>query len=205
MIAQAPISNGHSVPHQSSRETVFTIGHSTRTITEFVALLTQVAVELVVDVRSIPRSRTNPQFNADVLPGSLAEAGIAYRQLGALGGRRQRRQATGPSPNTLWRSEAFRNYADYAASEAFRAGLDELLTLAHRQCCAVMCAEAVWWRCHRRIIADYLLAKGTLVAHIMGPNKVEPATLTPGVRLLPDGTLMYQAAQEDARAVAASI
>ena len=184
--------------------TVFTIGHSTRTIAEFVALLTQVAVELVVDVRSIPRSRTNPQFNAGVLPGSLAEAGMAYRHLRALGGRRHRSQDAPPSPNTLWRNEAFRNYADYAASEAFRAGLDELKVLARRQCCAVMCAEAVWWRCHRRIIADYLLTEGISVAHIMGPNKAAPATLTRGVRLLPGGTLVYPAAQEDARAEAAS-
>ena len=184
---------------------VFTIGHSTRTITEFVALLREVAVDLIVDVRSIPRSRTNPQFNADVLPGSLAEAGMAYRHLRALGGRRPRSQDTSPSPNTLWRNEAFRNYADYTATEAFREGLDELQALARRQCCAVMCAEAVWWRCHRRIIADYLLAEGYSVAHIMGRNKVEPATLTHGVRLLPGGTLVYQAAQEDSRGAAASI
>jgi uncharacterized protein (DUF488 family) len=184
---------------------VFTIGHSTRTIAEFVALLREVAVELIVDVRSIPRSRTNPQFNADVLPGSLAEAGMAYRHLRALGGRRHHSQDASPSPNTLWRNEAFRNYADYTASDAFREGLDELQALARRQCCAVMCAEAVWWRCHRRIIADYLLAEGISVAHIMGHNKVEPATLTRGVRLLPGGTLVYQAAQEDARGAAASI
>jgi len=123
--------------------TVFTIGHSTRTIAEFVALLAQVAVESVVDVRSIPRSRTNPQFNADILPGSLAEAGMTYRHLRTLGGRRQRSQDQTPSPNTLWRNESFRNYADYAASEAFRAGLDELEALARRQCCAVMCG-APW-------------------------------------------------------------
>ena len=170
---------------------VFTIGHSTRTIADFVALLAQVAVESVVDVRSIPRSRTNPQFNADILPGSLAEAGMTYRHLRALGGRRHRSHDPAPSPNTLWRNESFRNYADYAASEAFRAGLDELEALARRQCCAVMCAEALWWRCHRRIIADYLLAEGIPVAHIMGHNKVLPATLTPGARLLPGGSLVY--------------
>ena len=192
------------MPYRAARETVFTIGHSTRTIAEFVALLREVAVELIVDVRSIPSSRTNPQFNVDILPESLAEAGMSYRHLRALGGLRHRSQDATPSPNTLWRNEAFRNYADYAATEAFRAGLDELLALARRQCCAVMCAEAVWWRCHRRIIADYLLAQGISVAHIMGQNKVEPATLTPGVRLLPGGTLVYPAAQEDVRAETAS-
>jgi len=176
--------------------TVFTIGHSTRTIAEFVALLAQVAVESVVDVRSIPRSRTNPQFNADILPGSLAEAGMTYRHLRTLGGRRQRSQDQTPSPNTLWRNESFRNYADYAASEAFRAGLDELEALARRQCCAVMCAEVLWWRCHRRIIADYLLVEGISVAHIMGHNQVLPATLTPGARLLPGGSLVYAIEQE---------
>src|SRR5437764_1356619 len=142
-------------------------------------------------VRSIPRSRTNPQVNADILPGSLAEAGMTYRHLRTLGGRRHRSQDQTPSPNTLWRNESFRNYADYAASEAFRAGLDELEALARRQCCAVMCAEVLWWRCHRRIIADYLLVEGISVAHIMGHNQVLPATLTPGARLLPGGSLVY--------------
>jgi uncharacterized protein (DUF488 family) len=186
------------MPQRGSSVTVFTIGHSTHTITEFVALLTQVSVELIVDVRSIPRSRTNPQFNADVLPGSLLAAGMAYRHLRALGGRRHRSQDATPSPNAMWRNAAFRNYADYAASQAFRAGLDELEALARGHCCAVMCAEAVWWRCHRRIVTDYLLADGISVAHIMGHDKIQPATLTPGVRLLSDRTLVYRAAPKDA-------
>jgi len=176
--------------------TIFTIGHSTRTIAEFVALLRQAAVDLLIDVRSIPRSRTNPQFNADALPETLAEAGIGYRHLAALGGLRHRKKGAKPSPNTLWRVAAFRNYADYAATDAFRTGLDELRALARDHCCAIMCAEAVWWRCHRRIIADYLLAEGVPVAHIMGPNKVDPAKLTPGVRSLPDRTLVYPAADK---------
>ncbi len=171
--------------------TVYTIGHSTRTIAEFVALLQQVAVEMVVDVRSIPRSRTNPQFNVDALPGSLAAAGMAYRHLRALGGRRHRHPDAAPSANTMWRNQAFRNYADYAASDAFRAGLDELRALIHDRRCVLMCAEAVWWRCHRRIIADYLLAEGIPVAHILGRDRVQPARLTPGVRRLDNGTLVY--------------
>jgi uncharacterized protein (DUF488 family) len=171
--------------------TVYTIGHSTRTIAEFVALLQQVRVDTVVDVRAFPRSRTNPQFNAAPLTGSLTQAGMTYRHLRALGGRRHRNPDAPPSPNTLWRNEAFRNYADYAATDPFRAGMDELRTLIGDHCCAVMCAEAVWWRCHRRIIADYLLAEGIPVAHILGRDKITSATLTPGVRRLSGGTLVY--------------
>jgi uncharacterized protein (DUF488 family) len=181
--------------------TIFTIGHSTRTIEEFVALLQQVSVDLLVDVRSIPRSRTNPQFNADALPKALLDAGISYRHLPALGGLRHRKQGAMPSLNTFWRVATFRNYADYAATEAFRKGLDELRALARDNCCAVMCAEAVWWRCHRRIIADYLLAEGFPVAHIMGLNKIDPARPTPGVRSLPSGTLVYPAEEADVKAI----
>lgn len=186
----------HTIP------TIFTIGHSTRTIVEFVALLQQVAVDWLVDVRSIPRSRTNPQFNADALPQSLAEAGISYCHLAALGGLRHRKKGAASSPNTLWRVAAFRNYADYAASDAFRAGLNEMRALSHDHCCAIMCAEAVWWRCHRRIIADYLLAEGVPVAHIMGRDKIDPAKLTPGVQPQPGGTLVYPAAKEPIKSIA---
>jgi uncharacterized protein (DUF488 family) len=172
---------------------VYTIGHSTRPITEFLALLEQVAVNMVVDVRSIPRSRTNPQFNTDALPETLSVAGISYRHLPALGGLRHRKKGAAPSINTFWRVAAFRNYADYAATEAFRTGMNELRALSRDNCCAIMCAEAVWWRCHRRIIADYLLTQGVPVMHIMGLNKIDPATLTLGARALPDGTLVYSA------------
>ncbi len=170
---------------------LFTIGHSTRTIAEFVALLHQCEVDLVVDVRAFPRSRTNPQFNAEALSGSLMEAGLAYRHVPALGGRRHGRRSAEPSPNALWRNESFRNYADYATTEAFRAGLDELLALIRVHCCAIMCSEAVWWRCHRRIIADYVLAEGIAVMQIMGLNKVQVATPAPGVQRLSSGTLAY--------------
>lgn len=175
---------------------LWTIGHSTRTIAEFAALLRQVPVDLVADVRSIPRSRANPQFNADVLPAALDVDGVDYRHLPALGGLRGRRKDGLPSPNTLWRNAAFRNYADYAATGEFRAGLEALLALARDQRCAIMCAEAVWWRCHRRIIADYLLAVGIKVAHILGPNQIAPASLTPGVRILGGGVLVYPALQD---------
>jgi uncharacterized protein (DUF488 family) len=181
---------------RSSERTIFTIGHSTRTLAEFISLLEEVQVDLVVDVRSIPRSRTNPQFNLDVLPEALAAAGIGYRHLVALGGRRHRSKSAMPASNMLWRNSSFQNYADYAATNAFRDGLKELTALARHKHCVIMCAEAVWWRCHRRIIADYLLSKGIPVAHVMGHGKVVPAKLTPGVGSLPDGMLTYSAGEE---------
>jgi uncharacterized protein (DUF488 family) len=177
--------------------TIFTIGHSTRTVGELVALLDEAGVARLVDVRSVPRSRANPQFNADAMPAPLAAAGIGYTHLAALGGLRHHPKGSTPSPNTLWRSAPFRNYADYAMTEPYRAGLDELSALAQGERCAIMCAEAVWWRCHRRIIADYLLARGIAVAHIMGPGKRDPASLTPGARPLPDGTILYADPKSD--------
>ena len=175
--------------------TIFTIGHSTRTFADLVALLREARIELLVDVRSIPRSRTNPQFNIDILPEALAAAGVGYRQLPSLGGRRHHRKDAMPSPNTLWRNTSFRNYADYAGTEAFRVGLEELEALARDERCAIMCAEAVWWRCHRRIIADYLLAYAIPVMHIMGHGKIVPAKMTPGARALKSGALVYPAAE----------
>jgi uncharacterized protein (DUF488 family) len=172
---------------------IYTIGHSTRSIEEFVYLLKQVDVTLLVDVRSIPRSRAVPWFNGDALPGTLLEHGIAYSHLESLGGRRHTRKDAPPSVNTYWKVEAFRSYADYAATAEFRAGLATLGELAAKEICAIMCAEAVWWRCHRRIIADYLLAAGMPVEHIMGEGKVVPATMTPGARVMPNGVIEYPA------------
>jgi uncharacterized protein (DUF488 family) len=179
--------------NRQAGDTIFTVGHSTLTLFGFVALLRQVDVTLLVDVRAIPRSRTTPQFNGDTLPDSLAADGIGYRHLRALGGRRHHRKGAPASRNTHWRVAAFRNYADYAETDEFRAGLDALRALARDDQCAIMCAEAVWWRCHRRIITDYLLAGGTRVEHITGPGRVVPATLTPGARVMADGTLCYPA------------
>jgi len=172
---------------------VYTIGHSTRTIPEFGALLGESGIEVVADVRAIPRSRTNPQFNLDVLPVSLEEFGIRYQHFPELGGRRHHPRGAPPSPNTFWRNDSFRNYADYAATDAFAAGFSKLRELAADERCAIMCSEAVWWRCHRRIISDYLLARGTAVMHIMGPGKTEPATLTPNAHPLRNGSLVYRA------------
>ena len=188
----------HEAPEMNclAGDIVFTIGHSTRTLGDFVSLLRRVDVTLLVDVRSIPRSRTAPQFNGDTLPAALAADGIGYRHLRALGGRRHHRKGAPPSRNTYWRVAAFRNYADYAETDEFRAGLDGLSALARSSRCAIMCAEAVWWRCHRRIITDYLLAGGMRVEHIMGPGQVVPATLTPGARVMADGTLRYPAPED---------
>jgi uncharacterized protein (DUF488 family) len=172
---------------------VYTIGHSTRTIPEFGALLRESGIQVVADVRAIPRSRTNPQFNLDVLPLSLEELGIGYSHFPELGGRRHHPRGAPPSSNTFWRNDSFRNYADYAATDAFGVGFARLRGLADGQRCAVMCSEAVWWRCHRRIIGDYLIARGIPVMHIMGPGKMERATLTPNAHQLGNGTLVYRA------------
>jgi uncharacterized protein (DUF488 family) len=172
---------------------VYTIGHSTRAIPEFGALLLEHDIALVADVRSIPRSRANPQFNLDALPAALEELGIAYQHFPELGGRRHHPRGAPPSPNTFWHNDSFRNYADYAATEPFRVGLSRLRDLAADRRCAIMCSEAVWWRCHRRIISDYLLAEAVPVMHIMGPGRTEPATLTPKAHLLSNGTLVYRA------------
>ena len=169
----------------------YTIGHSTRPLPEFVALLREAAVECVVDVRKMPRSRTNPQYNEDTLPASLAPDGIAYRHIAALGGLRGRHRGAETSPNPFWENRSFRNYADYATTEAFRDGLSALLELGDTRTCALMCAEAVWWRCHRRIIADYLLAQGRAVFHIMTAGRIEPAKLTPAAHPRRDGALLY--------------
>jgi uncharacterized protein (DUF488 family) len=163
-----------------------------RPIAEFGALLSEFGIQMVVDVRAIPRSRTNPQFNRELLPGSLAEIGVRYEHIPELGGRRRRQRDAQPSPNTFWRNESFRNYADYAATDTFKAGMSRLRELAMSRSCAIMCSETLWWRCHRRIISDYLIAAGMPVVHIMGPNKIEPATLTPNAQQLPNGTLVYR-------------
>jgi uncharacterized protein (DUF488 family) len=174
---------------------MYTIGHSTRSAQEVIALLREAGVDLLVDVRTVPRSRFNPQFNADVFPKTLEAAGIGYRHFAALGGLRHRPKGAPPSPNGLWQSEAFQAYADYALTPPFHAALAELRGLAQEHRPAIMCAEAVWWRCHCRIVTDYLLAAGDEVRHIMAPSKVEPASLTPGAEPRPDGTIVYPPAQ----------
>jgi len=178
---------------------VHSIGHSTRPFSELLALLQAADVDLLADIRRFPRSRTNPQFNAEALEPALAGHGIAYRHLAALGGRRDGASAKVPSRHTLWREAAFRAYADYAEGAEFRAGFAELQELARRHNVAIMCAEAVWWRCHRRIIADYLIAAGSEVRHILDRGKVEPAKLTEGATPAGEGRLRYRDPAEPPR------
>ncbi len=171
----------------------FTIGHSTRRLEEFVELLKEVQIDLVADIRTVPRSRTNPQFNKDTLPGALAAFDISYEHMASLGGLRGKLRDVPSDVNGFWTNESFHNYADYALSEPFHAGLARLLDEGRDRRCTVMCSEAVWWRCHRRIVADYLLAAGRTVLHIMGEGRLEPARLTPGAVVQPGGTVVYPA------------
>lgn len=173
--------------------TFFTIGHSTRTIVEFVDLLRGPGVDLVVDVRSMPRSRTNPQFNGESLAETLIPWQIGYEHIAELGGLRGKARSTEPSPNAYWRVRGFRNYADYALTAPFAAGLARLRDRGRQHKCAIMCAEAVWWRCHRRIITDYLLAAGERVMHILETSHIDEANLTPGAAVRGDGTVVYPA------------
>jgi len=175
------------------RNPFFTIGHSTRPIATFVDLLKEADVRLVVDVRTVPRSRTNPQYNTDVLPGSLRESQIGYEHIALLGGLRARASDVPPQVNAFWENQSFHNYADYAMGADFLAGLTRLRELGLVQRCAIMCAEAVWWRCHRRIIADYLMSAGEAVFHILGPHHIEDARMTGAARPTSAGTLTYPA------------
>ncbi len=176
----------------------FTIGHSNRPLAEFIGLLRDAEIAALADIRKIPRSRSNPQFNEDTLPAALAPAGISYAHMASLGGLRGKAAALAPDLNGFWENKSFRNYADYALSADFRAGLDQLTALGHQQRCAIMCSEAVWWRCHRRIVADYLIARGETVLHIMGPARREPARLTSGAVVQADGSIIYPAVDTSA-------
>jgi uncharacterized protein (DUF488 family) len=159
---------------------VLTIGHSTRPIEAFIELLMVHQVECLVDVRTIPRSRRNPQFNEDSLSQSLAAAGIKYVPMQGLGGLRHPRR---DSPNTGWRNDSFRGFADYMQTPEFEANLEKLLDLAGRCRAAIMCAEAVPWRCHRSLIADALMARGVRVGDIMSATRRTPHALTPWAKV----------------------
>jgi uncharacterized protein (DUF488 family) len=167
---------------------VWTVGHSTRSGEEFIQILLGNRIEVLVDVRTFPMSRRYPQFNKDALAESLREAGITYKHQANLGGRRKPRP---DSHNSAWRNEQFRGYADHMETEDFKNGVQELLELASSKRAAVMCAEAVWWRCHRSLIADYLKAAGHEVIHILDEKKTEEHPYTSAARIV-DGELSYR-------------
>lgn len=172
---------------------LFTVGHSDRSLEEFLGILRDAGVTAVVDVRRLPGSAKHPQYNADALAESLRQAGIEYRRITGLGGRRPVSRSIPPEVNGFWENRSFHNYADHALGDEFDAGLAELRTLSTRKTVAIMCAEAVWWRCHRRIIADHLLAREETVIHLLGPGRSGPAQLTTGAVVGADGSVTYPA------------
>ncbi len=167
---------------------IWTIGHSTLAIDDFIGRLQSFEIGLLADVRSFPGSRRYPHFNKEALAVSLAREEIRYEHFRELGGRRRARP---DSLNVAWRNESFRGYADYMETAEFRVGIERLLELAAKQRVTIMCSEAVWWRCHRSMISDYLKVKGIEVNHIMGEDKSEPHPFTSAARVL-NGELSYR-------------
>jgi uncharacterized protein (DUF488 family) len=171
---------------------IWTIGHSTREIDAFISLLEENGIKLLADVRSLPGSKRYPQFNREALGESLNAHGIRYEHFPELGGRRKPKP---DSQNTVWRNASFRGYADYMETEEFHKGVERLLAVAGEAGpAAIMCAEAVWWRCHRSLISDYLKARGVEVIHILNINKTEPHPYTSAARIV-NGELSYVAAK----------
>jgi uncharacterized protein (DUF488 family) len=168
--------------------TIWTVGHSTRTAEKFGEILLAHEIKVLVDVRSFPGSRRYPQFNREALAESLGVLGIEYRHDRRLGGRRTPRA---DSHNTAWKNASFRAYADHMESEEFQRGVEELLEVGASERTTVMCAEAVWWRCHRSLIADYLKAEGHTVLHIMDESKSEEHPFTSAARII-EGKLSYR-------------
>ena len=170
---------------------IWTIGHSTRSADEFLELLRAHSIGGLADVRTIPRSRRHPHFGREALDARLKEAGIEYRHFAELGGLRK---PTRDSPNGAWRNEAFRGYADHMMTSGFRAAVEDLLQFGEDRHVAVMCAEAVWWQCHRMLLSDALVARGVEVQHIMrqqGASALQPHQLTPFARIAADAQLSY--------------
>ena len=171
---------------------VWTVGHSTRELDALVAILDDAGVELLADVRTVPRSRRLPHFNREALAAELPRRGLLYRHMPQLGGFRR---AVAGSPNTAWRNASFRGYADYMLTDAFEAALAELIELASAQRTAIMCSEAVPWRCHRSLVADALTARSHLVTHLMGHGREQTHTPTSFARI-EDGRVTYPAEEE---------
>ncbi|WP_254544296.1 DUF488 domain-containing protein [Halomarina pelagica] len=166
----------------------YTVGHSSRSAEEFVETVRAHGVTLVVDVRRFPGSERNPQFDAEALAETLGEHGIEYRHIEALGGRRS--SPLSASPNAAWENASFRAYADYALTADFQDALEELIALAAERTPAITCAEAVYWRCHRRIVADWLVARGHDVVHVFGPDRADEHELTRFAEIR-DGRVLY--------------
>jgi uncharacterized protein (DUF488 family) len=171
---------------------IYTIGHSTRTFGEFIGLLQTFSIEMLMDVRSYPRSRRYPHFNKENLSRELPLKDILYLHIPSLGGRRK---ALLQSKNAVWKNDAFRGYADYMETGEFKKGIDELEEAGTRYRTAFMCSEAVWWRCHRSMIADYLKVNGWTVLHILNGKKAEEHPFTAAAKIV-DGNLSYAATQQ---------
>ena len=169
----------------------YTIGHSNREPHTVLEMLKNADVGMLADVRAFPRSRSNPAFNVDHFPDLLQQESIEYRHFDSLGGRRKKQPDVDDAVNAFWRVQSFHNYADYALSEEFQSALDELEDVGADRAVALMCSEAVWWRCHRRLITDYLLARGHRVVHLMAPGTMKDAVLTEGASVQPDGSVVY--------------
>lgn len=185
---------GGDMTATEAKPRVLTIGHTTHPIDEFIGLLRHQGVTQVVDIRTLRGSRHCPWFDEEVLGPSLEDAGLGYLAEPRLGGLRPRSKTVDAAVNGMWRVASFHKYADYALGEEFEAGLGHLLELARAPALPViMCAEAVWWRCHRRIVADHLIARGVSVSHVMPDGRLEVATLTPGGVVGAGGEVTYPA------------
>ena len=176
-------------------EPVFTIGQSNLALNRFLGLLAQYRIEALADSRRFPSSKAFPHFNQKTLAAALKEAGIEYHWLEALGGRRHKKEAGSTSPNEGLQNESFRNYADYMLTEEFRQAVEKLLEIAGRKRTAIMCAESVYWRCHRRLVSDFLLANDATVQHIFPSGELRPLQLTPGAKI-EAGQVTYPAEQK---------
>jgi uncharacterized protein (DUF488 family) len=182
--------HGYETYRSDQTPTIYTIGHSTRDLADLVRLLKENSIEFLADVRSFPGSRKFPHFNKEILEAEMPDNDIEYVHLKLLGGRRRVRP---DSPHTVWRNESFRAYADYMETEEFKLGIEELLDIAEEGRTALMCSEAVWWRCHRSMISDYLKAAGITVLHIMGDDKVVEHPFTSAAKIK-EGRLVYGSA-----------
>lgn len=185
-------------PVISTSHPFYTIGHSTHALQDFITLLQQYDVTQIADVRAFPHSRRNHEFDGERLMPALAAQGIGYSHIPELGGRRPRSRTVPVAANAYWRVQSFHNYADYALGDVFHHGLEKLVAMGRTATVAIMCAEVFWWRCHRRIVTDYLLARHLSVFHILSMTKIEKAALTQAAVVTENGCILYPAQEADA-------